>query len=227
MPNGAAFEDAEGLVRRPADRCTLLYAGYFFGSRSPGPLLRGAAELLRRRPELRDVLRLRFMGGLRPRDHAAVAEHGARRRRGLRGEPALPRGAAGPARRRRAGPADAGRGRTRRRGVRARQDLGVPHDGAPDPGRGAARRATRPASLRELEAPATIADPERPEEVAAALEALVERWRDGGLPDVPLPAAARDRISRRARAEALAGLVRRAVERAAPEPGTWPGRDRH
>ena len=41
IPNGAAFDAAEDLERRPADRCTLLYAGYFFGSRSPEPLLAG------------------------------------------------------------------------------------------------------------------------------------------------------------------------------------------
>jgi glycosyltransferase involved in cell wall biosynthesis len=76
VPNGAAFEDAEGMERHPDRRCTLLYAGYFFGSRSPEPLLRGTAALLARRPDLRADLRLRFLGGLRPRDRHAVAAEG-------------------------------------------------------------------------------------------------------------------------------------------------------
>ena len=217
VPNGAAFEDAEGLERRPAERCTLLYAGYFFGSRSPAPLLRGAAELLRRRPELRQVLRLRFMGGLRPRDLAAVAEHGL--------DDLVAFDENRPYREALQAQRDAdvlvlltqaedGRdgavfvpGKTWEYLTMARPILAV----VPPDGHAAG-------VLRELGAPATIADPDRPEQVAAALETLVERWREGGLPDVPLPAPARDRISRRARAEALAGLVRRAVERAAPVP---------
>jgi hypothetical protein len=71
------------------------------------------------------------------------------------------------------------------------------------------------ATLRDLEAPATIVDPSDTPGVGRALESLVERWQAGGLPDAPLPDASRDRISRRARAEALAGLVRRAVQRRA------------
>ena len=71
------------------------------------------------------------------------------------------------------------------------------------------------ATLRELEAPATVVDPSDTAGVARAIESLVERWQAGGLPDTPLAEASRDRISRRARAEALAALVRRAVERRA------------
>jgi hypothetical protein len=214
IPNGAAFDAVEGLERRPADRCTLLYAGYFFGSRSPEPLLAGAAELLARRPELRSALRLRFMGGLRPRDVAAVEAHALADV--VEYEPNRPYREALQAQR----DADAlvlltqaedGQdgavfvpGKTWEYLTTARPILAV----VPEDGHAAA-------TLRDLEAPATIVDPADTAGVGRALESLVERWRAGDLPDAPLPDTSRDRISRRARAEALAGLVRRAVERRA------------
>ena len=214
VPNGAAFDAVEGLERHPAAHCTLLYAGYFFGSRSPEPLLAGAAALLARRPELRDALRLRFLGGLRPRDVAAVDAHGLAGPRGVRAEPPVPRGPAGAARRGRAGAADAGRGRAGRRRLRARQDVGVPDDGASDPGGGAGAGprggdAARPRRARDDRRPVRHA------RRGGRARGAAGRWQGGGLPDTPLPEASRDRISRRARAEALAGLVRRAVERRA------------
>ena len=45
------------------------------------------------------------------------------------------------------------------------------------------------ATLRDLEAPATIVDPADTAGVGRALESLLERWQADGLPDVPLPDA--------------------------------------
>ena len=50
-----------------------------------------------------------------------------------------------------------------------------------------------------------------PDDVDALQAALVElegRFRDGGLPDVELPEEARERLSRRARCEETAELLR-------------------
>ena len=193
----------EGLERHPAARCTLLYAGYFFGSRSPEPLLAGAAALLARRPELRDALRLRFLGGLRPRDVAAVDAHGLADL--VEYEPNRPYREALQAQRdadvlvllTQAEDGQDGAvfvpGKTWEYLTMARPILAV----VPEQGHAAA-------TLRDLDAPATIVDPSDTTGVAAALEALLERWQAGGLPDTPLPEASRDRISR-ARAGGGAG----------------------
>lgn len=67
LPNGYDPDDFAGLVRRPHDRLTLLYAGTF-QAYTPGPrrtpvyLLDAVAALLRRHPALRGRLRLVLLG---------------------------------------------------------------------------------------------------------------------------------------------------------------------
>ena len=70
------------------------------------------------------------------------------------------------------------------------------------------------AAARELEAiGAEIVATGDQAAARAAVERLVDRWRAGELAARPLSAATRERISRQAHAEALAGLIRGAVSR--------------
>src|SRR5690606_32427087 len=42
--------------------CTFLYSGVFYDAQTPAPFLRALAELVARRPELRDKIRAEFIG---------------------------------------------------------------------------------------------------------------------------------------------------------------------
>ncbi len=53
-----------------------------------------------------------------------------------------------------------------------------------------------------------VAPPDDPEAIAAALGDLHERFRNGGLPDVELDASWEQKLSRRARVEDLADVLR-------------------
>jgi len=63
------FPDAPGATTTPLEpgRITLLYAGTFFGRRTPMPFLKALHALLRARPDLRDRLRVRLRTTLEPR----------------------------------------------------------------------------------------------------------------------------------------------------------------
>ena len=56
-----------------------------------------------------------------------------------------------------------------------------------------------------------VADPDDPGAQSRALEALVDRRRNGGLPDVELPAGLASSMSRRERARELADVLRAAA----------------
>src|SRR5204863_68591 len=73
IPNGADFEDFEGLAYHPADRFRITHVGSFFGKRDPRPFLSALAE-----SEL-DVV-ARFVGDFRSadRDWAELLELGDR-----------------------------------------------------------------------------------------------------------------------------------------------------
>jgi glycosyltransferase involved in cell wall biosynthesis len=64
------------------------------------------------------------------------------------------------------------------------------------------------AQLIEETGAGVVAAPDDVDALKAALGGLVDRFRNGGLPAVELPAETRHRLSRRARAEELAELLR-------------------
>lgn len=207
IPNGVDLEEIDAIERHAdADHLTLTFTGWFFGERSPAVLLEAAATLLADRPELRERLRLRFIGGFPPADRERVAALGLGDAVSI--EPPVGHAAALQAQ------ADADVGLVFMQDVQSGADFRpaktwellatgrpilaiVPPDGA-----AAAELVGRDA---EIVAPGDVAGARR------ALERLVVRWADGSLPTTPLDAATRARISRQAQAEALAALIRAAV----------------
>lgn len=211
IPNGVDLERLEGIERHPEPGvCTLTYTGWFFGDRSPAVLLDAVAELVRDRPELRDVLRLRFVGGFPDRERDRLPALGLDDV--VRLEPPLPHAAALQAQ------ADADVGLlflpdSREAGAAFLPGKvwellagGRPVLALVPPGGAAA------GELRAIGAEIVAADDRV--SARAAVERLVDRWRTGELRALPLPEATRARISRQVHAEALAGLIRRATGRA-------------
>lgn len=207
IPNGVDLEEVDAIVRRPdAERCTFAFTGWFFGDRSPRVLLEAAAALLRDRPELRAVLRLRFVGGFPAADLERVAGLGLDDV--VMVQPPVPH-------------ADALQ-------IQADADVGLLFMQDVLSGRGfrpgkiwELLATGRPvlalvppggAAARELEgADAAVAAPDDAAGVRAALEGLVDRWRAGELPSSSLSADRRAAISRQGQAEAMAALIRRTV----------------
>jgi glycosyltransferase involved in cell wall biosynthesis len=206
IPNGVDLEELAAVERHPdAARCTFAFTGWFFGDRSPAALLEGAAGLLADRPALRDVLRLRFMGGFPDAEQARVRALGLGDV--VRVEPPQPHAAALQAQ------ADADVA------LLFMQDGGG-HGAKFLPGKVWELMASgRPvlalvppdgAAARELaHVGAEVVAPGDATGARAALERLVDGWRAGTLAAPPLPAEVRERISRQAQAEALADLIRR------------------
>jgi glycosyltransferase involved in cell wall biosynthesis len=205
---GADFDDFAGLRYAPGQRFTLVHAGFFFGQRTPRPILTALHDLLRRRPELAGRVRIRFVGDLRSSDREWARTLGiddAWEETGF-----LPYHEALAAQR----AADAlllliphagGRGDTVISGkVFEYLAAGRPLLAAVPPGGIAAELIERLGVGR-------IVDPDDVPGLAAALEALVDGWIGPGLADVELPAEERERLSRRARAVELAGLLERVV----------------
>lgn len=202
IPNGADFDDVAGLAYHPADRFRITHTGSFFGRRDPRPFLRAldASGL--------DVV-ARFLGDFRERDRVWAAELGlgdrlellpyAERARSL----ALQRDSEAlllliP---------DAG---GRGKGVLSGKVFEYLAVGRPIlavvPPDGAAAEL-----IRATEA-GVVAAPEDETAIRSALEELHARWRSEGLPDVELTPAWHERLSRRARVEETAALLRAVVE---------------
>ncbi|MHB8468975.1 MAG: glycosyltransferase [Gaiellaceae bacterium] len=202
IANGCDFDDFGGLEYAPAETLRLTHAGSFFGRRDPKPFLHALAD-----SGLEEVT-VRFVGDFRPGDRAFMERLGLAgrvelidhvpRRRSL----ALQRGS------------DAlllliphadGLGRGILSGkvfeylAAERPILAlVPPDGA------------AAALIRDTGA-GVVADPD---DVGAIRDALVDlhgRWREGGLAGTPLSPEWRERLSRAARVEELADLLRRIV----------------
>src|SRR5262249_21152034 len=180
------------------------HAGYFFGARSPRPLLEAVRELLDRRPALRDVLELRFVGGFRTADREWA--EGLELGQGIRIEGTLPHHQTLRAMKEADSlllliPSAGGIGKTVLSGkvfeylAAERPVLGlVPLDGAA-------------ADLLRSAGHEWIADPDDVAAIASTLERLVDAWIATRLPDVVIPEALRASLDRRSRAGAMAALL--------------------
>jgi glycosyltransferase involved in cell wall biosynthesis len=198
IPNGCDFDDFAGLEYRRAPRFRITHTGSFFGKRSPRPFLTALAET-----EL-DVV-ARFVGDFRAADRewAAQLELGDRlellpfttRRHALelqRDSEALLLLI----------PDAGGRGRGVLSGkvfeyLAAERPIlaAVPPDGAA-------------AELLRESGVGVVVAPDDVEAMRVALADLESRYRAGSLDGTRLPAELRERLSRRARAEDLAELLR-------------------
>ena len=208
ISNGVDLDDLEGLpiVRESGDgRFLMLYTGNFFGRQSPATFLEALAALLQRRPELRELVSMRFVGGLKPGDAARIdgdelLASCVERVAFLDYRDVLAWQAAAdllflyvaP------GPGSAGvfTGKVFEYIAAGRPILAL----AP---------ADNVAAQLVLEADAgEVVDPADVAAIGVALERAVDAWREGGTPTLTPPVQVMDRISRAGQARALAELVR-------------------
>ena len=200
IPNGADYDDFEGLEYEPSDRFRITHTGSFFGKRNPRPFLTALAEAGR------ETVTARFVGELTSRDRewaealglgdrVELLPFGSRRRSlayqrdseallmllpqaGERGSPVLP-------------------GKIFEYLAAERPILAaVPPDGAA-------------ASLIREAGAGVVVPPDDERAIREALVGLEARWRAGRLDGTPLDPALRERISRRKRVEELAELLQR------------------
>lgn len=198
IPNGCDFDDFAGLEYRPGPRFRITHTGSFFGKRDPRPFLQALHD-----SGLDAVAR--FVGDFRSADREWAAELGLGDRLEL--IPYAPRATSLELQRDSDAlllliPDAGGRGK----GVLSGKVFEYLASGRPIlaavPPDGAAAEL-----IRETGA-GVVVPPDDVEALRAALVELEGRFRDGGLPDVELPEAARERLSRRARAEETAELLR-------------------
>jgi glycosyltransferase involved in cell wall biosynthesis len=198
IANGCDYEDFKGLQYFPAERFRITHAGSFLGRRSPRPFLTALAD------SGLDVV-ARFVGDFRSADRDWAGELGLGDRLEL-----LPYSGHRQALQLQRDsealllliPEADGRGRAVLSGkvfeyLAAERPIlaAVPPDGE------AARL------LRETGA-GIVVHPEDTGGIRAALEGLVARWRAGRLDGTVLTPELRERLSRRARVEELADLLR-------------------
>jgi glycosyltransferase involved in cell wall biosynthesis len=198
IANGCDFEDFAGLPSVPGPRFRLTHTGSFFGRRSPRPLLEALAATDS------DIV-ARFVGDFRAADRAWAEELGLGDRLEL--HPYLPRRQVLELQRDSEAlllliPESGGRGRAVLSAkvfeyLAAERPIlaAVPPDGAAAD------------LIRETGAGLVVA-PDDVDGLRKALGRLEGDWRAGTLDGTPLSAEARERLSRRARAEELASLVR-------------------
>jgi glycosyltransferase involved in cell wall biosynthesis len=198
IANGCDFDDFAGLEYRPGERFRITHTGSFFGKRSPRPFLEALAGT-----DL-DVV-ARFVGDFRSsdRDWAERLALGDR----LELHPYVPRRRSLELQRDSEAllllvPEAGGRGRGVLSGkvfeyLAAERPIlaAVPPDGAA-------------ADLLRETGTGVVAAPDDVDAIRAALVDLVERWRAGRLNGTPLPEDVRERLSREARSEELADLLR-------------------
>ncbi|MGH3136643.1 MAG: glycosyltransferase [Gaiellaceae bacterium] len=201
IANGCDFDDFAGLEYRPASRFRITHTGSFFGKRDPRPFLQAFHDA-----GLDAVVR--FVGDFRSSDREwadsltlgdrlqfvayAPRVESLRLQRDSEALLLLV-------------PDADGRGK----GVLSGKVFEYLAAGRPIlavvPPDGAAAEL-----IRETEAGMVVA-PDDVEGMSAALHALHARYRDGGLPGVELSDNIRDRLSRRARVEDMASLLRAIV----------------
>jgi glycosyltransferase involved in cell wall biosynthesis len=201
ISNGCDFDDFAGLEYRPAERFRITHAGSFFGQRDPRPFLQALAD-----SDLDAVAR--FVGDFRSSDREWAEELGLGDRLEL--IPYAPRAESLRLQRDSEAllllvPEAGGRGRGVLSGkvfeyLAADRPIlaAVPPDGA------------AASLIRETGAGVVVA----PDDVAglrAALEGLHARYRNGGLPAVALAEDVRRSLSRQARVEETAELLRELV----------------
>ena len=201
IANGCDFDDFAGLEYQPARRFRITHTGSFFGKRDPRPFLQALHD-----SSLDAVAR--FVGDFRSSDQEwaeslALSDRLELIRYSPRGESLrLQRDSEALLL---LVPDAGGRGKGVLSGkvfeylAAGRPILAaVPTDGA------------AAALVRETGA-GVVAAPDDVEGIRAALEELHARFLDGGLPSVELPEEARARLSRRARVEETAELLRKIV----------------
>jgi glycosyltransferase involved in cell wall biosynthesis len=198
IPNGADYDDFEGLEYRPGERFRITHTGSFFGKRNPRPFLTALAE------SGRDTIVARFVGELTARDREwadglglgdrlELLPFGSRRRSlayqrdsealllllpeaGARGAPVLP-------------------GKLFEYLAAERPILAaVPPDGA------------AASLIREANA-GIVVPPDDVDAIREALLGLESRWRAGALDGTRLEPELRERIARRTRVEQLSDLL--------------------
>jgi len=198
ISNGCDFDDFAGLEYRPGERFRITHTGSFFGKRDPRPFLTALAD------SGLDVV-ARFVGDFRSSDRIWAESLGLGDR--LQLIPYAPRQRALELQRDSDAlllliPEAGGRGQGVLSGkvyeyLAAERPIlaAVPPDGA------------AAGLIRETGA-GVVAPPDDVDALKEALAGLVERFRNGGLAAVELPPDTRHRLSRRARAEELAELLR-------------------
>jgi len=198
IANGSDFDDFAGLDHQPSDRFRLTHTGSFFGKRDPRPFLTALDE------SGLDV-QARFLGDFRSTDREWAEERGLGDKLEL--IPYAPRQEALELQRDSDAlllliPDAGGRGKGVLSGkvfeylAAERPILAVvPPDGAA-------------ADLIRETGAGVVAPPDDVEAIKAALAELHARFANGGLAAVEIPEETRYRLSRRARAEELAELVR-------------------
>ena len=198
IPNGCDFDDFAGLAYRPGERFRITHTGSFFGKRDPRPFLQALHD-----SGLDAVAR--FLGDFRSADREWAEELGLGDRLEL--IPYAPRVESLELQRDSDAlllliPEAGGRGK----GVLSGKVFEYLASGRPIlaavPPDGAAAEL-----IRETGA-GVVVPPDDVDALKAALVQLEGRFRDGGLPDVELPEEARERLSRRARCEETAELLR-------------------
>jgi glycosyltransferase involved in cell wall biosynthesis len=198
VENGADFEDFAGLEYLPGARFRITHAGSFFGRRDPRPFLNALARS-------GDDVVARFVGSFRRADRDYAERIGVAPQLEL--IPHVPRPQVLALQRDSEAlllliPDADGRGRGVLSGkvfeyLAAERPIlaAVPTDGE------------AAALIRETDAGVVVA-PDDVEGLAVALGDLVARWRTGRLDGTPLSPETRARISRRARVEQVAKLLR-------------------
>ena len=198
IPNGCDFDDFAGLDYRPGERFRITHTGSFFGKRDPRPFLQALHD-----SGLDAVAR--FLGDFRSTDREWAAELGLGDRLEL--IPYAPRVESLELQRDSDAlllliPEAGGRGK----GVLSGKVFEYLASGRPIlaavPPDGAAAEL-----IRETGA-GVVVPPDDVDALKAALVELEGRFRDGNLPDVELSEEARERLSRRARCEETAELLR-------------------
>ena len=197
--NGADFDDFVGLDYRPSHRFRITHTGSFFGKRDPRPFLTALAD-----SGLDDVT-ARFVGDFRVADREWAESMGLGSRIEL--HPYVPRREALALQRDSEAlllliPEAGGRGKGVLSGkvfeyVAAERPIlaAVPPDGAA-------------AELVQATGAGVVAAPDDVPALTAALEELHTRWAGGKLDGAPLSSEDRERLSRAARVEELAEVLR-------------------
>lgn len=198
IPNGCDFDDFEGLEYHPGEKFRITHTGTFFGHRDPRPFLSALAKT-------EDDVVARFVGGLRSTDREFADELGLGER--VEEIPHVPRRAALELQRDSEAlllllPDAGGRGRTVPSGkifeyLAAERPIlaAVPTDGV-------AAELVRRAHAGVVVAPDDVTA------LTAAIEGFRARWKKGALENGSLPDELKDRLSRRARSQEFADLLR-------------------